>query len=561
MKKLIFLAICCFGVLTIPNLRANSYIYSSWGRPIHSAEGFAFSDNYYDRNIDPSGNHSFSGRLADLRVGGDYLYLLDERTIMVNDQGVTISTNNNSRIFVLDSNLQFVKVIDHFYRPYLTETGGARFSLQPVVDNNGEVILDGNGEPLLERRMDLVRDTFNQAQGLFITPNNIFVADTENNRIIKLDLEGNFVYTYDEITDSFTEYGYFGTPNDPTFRQHADDDGVAFRPSKIVVDTTNRMYVIALMVFEGILEFDEAGEFSRFVGTNRVHLTPIQIFWRRFQSEEQIRRDSLRLPQQFINLTIDERNFLWATSMPIAQGHTNDHIIQSINPSGVDVLRNNGFARPRGDLEFSLSAGVFDLIYGPSRFGSITLDGRGNYTVLDTRRGRLFTYDFEGNLLFITGQMGNQTDSFGDPVAVVYFQDQLLVVDRQTSSLIAFGFTEFGRLVTEATQLERVGNMTEAAEVWREVIRRNSNFEIAYTGIARVMMDEGRFAEARHYFRLGNNWRGYSRALNEQRFLFIDRHFNTAMGIFLVGAAAVTGFLIYRGVKKGKFKSHEGSEY
>jgi len=539
MKKLLFFAICCFGVLTIPNLSANSYIYSSWGRPVHSAEGFAFTDNYYDHNIAPGENIRFS-RLADLRVGGDYLYLLDERTIVIDENGRQ-TTNNNSRIFILDSDLRLVNTIDHFYRPVF----------QPILNN---------GEPTGEYNLVYIRDTFNQAQGLFITPDNIFVADTENRRIIKLDIDGNFVYTLNEDSSAFTEYGLFGAPNDPTFRP-TNPEGVDFRPSKIVVDSTNRMYVIALMVFEGILEFDETGEFSRFVGTNRVHLTPLQIFWRRFQSEAIIARSALRLPQQFINLTIDDNNFLWATSMPIAQGHTNDHIIQSINPSGVDVLRNNGFARPRGDLEFSLSAGVFELVYGPSRFGSITLDGNGNYTVLDTRRGRMFTYDFEGNLLFITGQMGNQIDSFGDPVAVTYFHDQLIVADRQTSSLIVFGFTEFGRFVTEATQLERAGDMAEAAEVWREVIRRNSNFEIAYTGIARVMMDESRYAEARHYFRLGNNWRGYSRALQAQRFLFIDRHFNTGMAIFLVGAATVTGFLIYRGIKKGKFKSHEGSEY
>ena len=43
---------------------------------------------------------------------------------------------------------------------------------------------------------------------------------------------------------------------------------------------------------------------------------------------------------------------------------------------------------------------------GPSLFVDITSDSYGNYYALDGKRGRVFAYDVDGNLLYAFGALG-----------------------------------------------------------------------------------------------------------------------------------------------------------
>ena len=68
-----------------------------------------------------------------------------------------------------------------------------------------------------------------------------------------------------------------------------------------------------------------------------------------------------------------------------------------MNPMGSDVLRRMGSVDPNGDIELP------DADEKPVR--SVLTDicvGRGGvYSVLDTRQGRVFTYDNDGNMLYV----------------------------------------------------------------------------------------------------------------------------------------------------------------
>lgn len=52
---------------------------------------------------------------------------------------------------------------------------------------------------------------------------------------------------------------------------------------------------------------------------------------------------------------------------------------------------------------------------GASRIIDVVVREKGIYSVIDSTRGRIFTYDHEGNLLYIFGGIGSQEGTFDTP--------------------------------------------------------------------------------------------------------------------------------------------------
>lgn len=374
--------------------------------------------------------------------------------------------------------------------------------------------------------------TLNAPSGISVTSDAIYIADKNNNRIVKLNHDF-------ELIDEF------GTPEDPTF------DEVAFKPLKLDVDSNGRIYVIAENVFEGIIELNHDGTFNRFTGVNRVSVSIIDIIRRQFATEEQLSRMSLFLPTSFLNLTIDKRNFIFATAAA-SRGGDNQSMIKEINPRGLDVLRKTGYHPPQGDLVFYQST-QYDIPSGPSRLVDITVNDNGMYTVVDGDRGRLFTYDDEGRLLYISADKGQQHGKLQKPVAIAYYGDLLIVLDQGTKSIEIFGPTKFGELINEAVRLQYLGEFEASYEIWQEVAKLNSNYEIAYIGIGKSLLNERKYREAMYYFKLGHDKKYYSKALEGYRKELLDRHFNwimTGAAIIVVAVIAMPVIAFLKGEKE-----------
>ena len=86
----------------------------------------------------------------------------------------------------------------------------------------------------------------------------------------------------------------------------------------------------------------------------------------------------------------------------------------------------------------------------------------------------------------------------------------------------------------------------EADQVWEEVIKINSSYEIAYNGIGKMLLRQGEFRKAMDYFELGHDQYYYSKAFKEYRNAIIKDNFGYIMG----GLVLVAGFLIARRIKK-----------
>lgn len=392
---------------------------------------------------------------------------------------------------------------------YLVDTGGSRIV---CVDTEWSVlrIIDSFDN-------DGVVDQLRQPEGVFVTDSGeLYIADTANGRVVVLD------------TASLELIRIIGRPTSSVEGIISDD--LDYRPVKLVVDRAGRMYVKARNVFDGLLEFDAGGQFQGFIGAPRVTVNPLDVLWRRIATKEQLDRMSLLVPTEFTNVDIDERGFIFVT---VAQGANQSHeVIRRLNPTGQDVLRRLGFQNPIGDVEYPYAWDQVS-IGGPSALADVVAWHDQVYSVLDRRRGRVFTYDYDGNLLYVFGALGEQEGTFKEATAIDVLGEKILVLDRVKRRVFVFTPTEYAKMIMAAIRLHHAGEYQDSAELWSEMLKLNANYDMAYTGIGRARLQQGRYAEAMQSFRLGNDRDGYSKAYSYYRKQRVDESFGRFMAVFI----------------------------
>lgn len=413
---------------------------------------------------------------------------------------------------------------------YVSKQGGIYIA---DTGNNRIVVLNREFQTELmidEFEHDGKKDTFNQPSGVIADADgNIFVADTQNRRLVEFNAKGEFIRV-------------IGEPKSSLIRQ-----GFQYAPVKVAVDQAKRIYVVSRGSYEGIMEFDPDGAFNGFVGSNKVRFNPIDLFWKRISTKKQ--RDQMQqfIPIEFNNISPDEEGFLYTTTSE----ENSDRPIKRLNPSGEDILRDKGYFPPQGDIH-TLKVGSAP---GSSIFIDVAADVGGMYSALDSKRGRIFTYDKDGNLLYMFGGLGSRQDTFRTPSAIAMFEDQMLVLDKDNNRIAVFEPTTYGSLIREAVTALYNGQADRSTEAWQSVLKLNSNFDVAYIGIGKSLLKQGDNREAMHYFKLGSDRGNYSEAFKRYRKDVVTDHFGTI--VFGILAAIL---LIYAAIKLGR-RNIAGSHY
>ena len=408
--------------------------------------------------------------------------------------------------------------VDGSGRIYVLDMGGNRIV---CLDREGKLIQEIKGFVNGEQE-----EAFSEPQGLFVEPNgDIYVADTGNGRIVKLAPDGKLLLT-------------IGAPNSETLREDFE-----YKPVKVVVDKAKRIYALSQGAYDGILEFDSSGKFRGFIGTNRVKVDPITLFWKRISTQEQKDQMFQFVPLEFNNIDIDDKGFIYATT-PEQKSTTP---VLKLNPSGADVLRREGYVEPIGDLITLRDKAVSSTII------DVAADRYDMYSILDSQRGRIFTYDYDGNLLYVFGGFGSTSNKLGNPIAIDYLDDQMVVLDKALKRVSFFKPTPYAEKIREATILRYLGKSKEATAVWKDVLHGNSNFDMAYTGIGKSLFKDKQYKEAMHYFKLGNEVQLYSDAFKKYRQQLLFDHFGTIC--LTIAGCAVVFYVVRRKIKSAMPKT------
>ncbi|TLS50990.1 gluconolactonase [Paenibacillus antri] len=408
-------------------------------------------------------------------------------------------------------------------RVYIADTGNSRIVvLKPDLTVEREIagfLNEGAAE------------TFNAPRGLYVTESGeLYVADTGNRRIVLLDAAGELIRVIESPQSEILQANFI------------------FTPVKVAADKAKRVYVVAQGAFDGIMEFDADGAFAGFVGTNRVRFDPIDYFWKSIATDAQRQRMELFIPTEYTNVDLDAAGFIYTTN---SDANTPTPI-KRLNPTGVDVLRRQGYYIPQGDLRF-LRIGEGS---GPSLFVDIHVGDDGIYSALDARRGKVFTYDWDGNLLYIFGKMGDQVGTFRAPVALDRLGNAILVLDRDMNRITRFEETHYGALINEAVSLHFRGDDVRSADVWREVIQYDANFDVAYLGISKALLRQGRNKEAAAYAKLGMDREIHSKAFQRYRKEVLREHLGDAMSAVALAALLAWIWTLLRNRKRRRGTYH-----
>ena len=401
------------------------------------------------------------------------------------DGNVYIADTGNNRIVVTDSDFQLKTVIEGFL-------------------NDGK------------------EDNFSSPNGVYISENGyLYVADTGNYRVVELDKNGNLIQIIENPQSDILGENY------------------VFSPLKVAVDYADRIYVIAQNQFEGIMAFDAEGNFTGFTGTINVQITTAEIIWRKLSTKAQRAKQQLFIPTEFTGIDIDDEGFVYASNKDTA----GTQAVRRLNPKGEDVIRMGQTKNLGGDMQISGTS----QYAGASTIVDVVYRAKGIYSLLDSKRGRIITYDHEGNLLYIFGGLGTQAGTMEAPVAIECAGDKMLALDSKQGVIAVFGETEYGRLINEAVGLRYDGDETQAVALWQEVLRMDENNELANTGIGKAYLSAGDNEKAMEYLKRGMNRDYYSVAFKRYRNDVLKSNINYILtGIIAVIVAIIVVVKVIR---------------
>lgn len=417
-------------------------------------------------------------------------YTIDESSSDIAFSGIDDVATSSDRIFLIDTADSRLYVLDANYQ-YVT-------AVKLLRGADKKIVLDEGGNQVMLKNPEGV--WYHEPE------NEIYIADTGAERIVVLDGDGYFLKRIITKPDNMV--------------------GVTqFLPSKVAVDRTNKIYFVVQGGYEGIVELSPDGSFSRYFGVNKPVVDLFDYFWKMVSSSVQKEKMAKTYAPSFVNLTMDGEGFVYATTVDSAA----QEMVFRLNPKGENVLRQAGYFPVIGDIT------------GENKFIDVAINDYGVYALLCQSTGRIFLYNFDGEMINIFGRNGDLEGNFKSPSSIAWFGDKLIATDKTLRCAYVFEMTEFGEAALGATECYFNGEWEKSAELSQEAINLNANYDLAYVGIGKYYLMQDDYENAMYYFKLGNDKVFYSKAYNGSRSLWIQDNFVWILALILIAG----GLLIY----------------
>ena len=455
---------------------------------------------------------------TDMGLGS--VQLSDATDIVTDDLGnVYIADAGNNRVVVLNKYYRVIKIIDTYY------------------DDAGKEV------------------KFNHPEGVFVSNNpdgqsNIYICDTENKAVVVFDREYNYVRT---IT----------APSSPLLNAEN------FYPNAVAVDIYGRIFIVAKRISEGVIVLSNTGDFTGYIGAQKVSYSVIDIIWRKFQTKDQLAQQDRNVSVAYNNLTVDSDGFVYATSDKISESEQFKAIkskapdyspVKKLNATGHEIMKRNGFFDPGGEVDIFYANEV-------SKISDVALGPEGMWTILDYKRSKLFTYDQQGNLIFAFGDggeygQGGELLGNGESLQAITYQTiddttYLLVLDKTSDSsnkykLVVYSPTEYCETIISALRNQNKHEYDTSIQYWQDVLTKNNNFDLAYIGIGKALFSQGKYDEAYTVLQNAYETQYASKAFAELRKDIIGKWI---LLIAIVAIALIVGIVKFLGYAKRKNKA------
>ena len=488
--SIIAIVLVLLTVLALPCAAASpyhTYTYSINGKALLSPDAYV-----PDKEV----NAAYMGLTDAVKMRELYPNLTDEelKTKMVALKAPTdLEVDENKNVYIVDRDNNRVVVLDPYYK--------LKFIIDSFTNKSGNV------------------DYLKSPQGVFITNEKnvngvvekarIFVCDTGNQRILTFDTNGNFI---SEI----------GKPQSELF-----DSTAVYSPIAVAVDRYDRLYVVSSTSNNGIIVMTDTGEFTGYIGAQQVAMSTWQKIWRRFKTEEQQDKETAAATPPYNNITL-AGDFVYVTieldasavesSISGKSKAGTNAPVRMLNAAGSELMRRNGFYPPSGEVDFGSNIGVQSTT-GVRKSGicDVAVGPENTWSIIDEARSKVFTYDFDGNLLFAFGDKGSLLGHISKVKAVVYQGDDMLLLDYDKGTFTVYNRTEYGDVLIAALENQNARRYDAAIEDWTEVLKRNSNFDAAYIGIGNALYRNHDYTGAVEQYKYAYDTENYSNAYSELR--------------------------------------------
>lgn len=399
----------------------------------------------------------------------------------------------------------------------------------------------------------------NHPEDLFIdADDNVWIADTENNRVLQLDGEGRVlnvitnacgkklkkprgVYVH---TDGSIWIADTGNLRIATLNRDLTDRKVYVKPDSALlannftfdvqkIFVANTGYIYALKG-ANLIALDEGNNFRGYLGAAEVGFSLSRFLIRMFGSKSQIERTVKQEPASYANFFIASDNMIYGimSNRETAQ-------IRKLNSVGSNTY-------PEETYGFTLQ----DAQGAPQKpfFADITVEDNGILSLVDRVSGLIYQYDQEGNLLCCLGGIGDNQGTFQIPVSLqADSKGNLYVLDYAAGSVTVFEPTRFIRLIHQAVTLHGQGRYEEALVYWRQALDIDSSYKLAHRGVAKVMGKQENWEEALRAYELADDREGYSKAFAEYRHEMFRSHF-----LLVTGLVAAAVFILFFSLSRAK---------
>ena len=391
---------------------------------------------------------------------------------------------------------------DMFYRDgllYIADTG-----------NNRILVL--NRELETQRVLTGGEIPFKSPNGVYVDEDgDVFVADTENGRIVHLAPDGAFVEA-------------FGQPHSELY-----DVDYAFKPMKICMDSVGQFYIINYEDYHGFIMMDALGEFKGYVAPTKLEGNLLDKLIRFLVTEEQKEQLDKKLPPVHTNFVMDTAGALYVTT-----GRTETAQLKKFLSAGDNIFPYRG----------SFGSGEEKSI-----IADVTVNAAGVVTLLESDSGKIYQYDRDGVLLTGFGGSGNWLGVSMAASSICEDESgKLFVLDAGTGTVTLWEPTSFIRRVHAALQLLREGRYEESMEPWQEVLNIDRNYSVARIGMGKAYMRQEKYREALEQFRIADYRAGYSEAFAALRHELFRQYFGWVVCGLVLSVAGIY-FLIRAGVR------------
>ncbi len=490
-----FVLILALGTTVSAFSPYETYTYTSGGEGVRSPDAFTAPEGSIHTDVSMSENSKvqFTMGTEEVVVGTNPDGTLKKNKL--DSYIVDICTDSKGWVYLTDQRKNRIIALDQYYK--------AQYIIEDFTSSRGP------------------GDRLNAPTGLYATDEHLYVCDTANERIIIFNT---------------ADGSYYKNVNRPESKVFGEN--YKFSPIACAADRYGRLFVVSSSTTEGVIVMDEESNFSGFIGAQKVAVNAFDQFFRRFQSEEDRKNDLQNIATNLKNIALEHGeygDFLYIVTDSVDEAKQEAAIdskeadfspVRKINAKGDEIMKRNGFFDCGGEVNIKAYNNASKSNSGVSKIYDVAVgpENTGAWSIIDNKRSKVFTYDSNGQLLFVfgdtSGESNNQMGNIQKLTAIEYQYDvendsyNILLLDVQKKSFTTFACTEYGELLMDALENDNNRNYDESVNYWLRILEANNNFDAAYIGVGKAYYNNGDYEQALEYLEAAQETDVYAQTLS-----------------------------------------------